>query len=176
MSTQSGRTDTPTFVLSEPLKLAQLASMEVAKEGWAMVGEEHRDNFVVVGGAALLHGYPIFTSGANLAITAQSLHKFRVNIDFLDKTGETGCLHQCSEYSLIDGILVATLVDLAIGKGGAWIGRGNSKDLYGFKCAVKTMTKKGLDFKRLSEAKRETLDDITIELGGKRDERVSQGD
>ncbi|RPA91461.1 hypothetical protein L873DRAFT_1819415 [Choiromyces venosus 120613-1] len=176
--------------------------MEVAKEVWAMVGEEHRDNFVVVGDVAfLLHGYPIFTNDTDLATTADSLHKFetlakldprfsqnifgewsfesrrgfRVNIDFLDKTGEGGCLHKCSDYSLIDGMPVATLVDLAIAKGGAWIDRQNEKDLYGFKCTVKTMTEEMLNFKGLSEAKRETLGDIMIELEGMRGGGVASG-
>ncbi|KAG0640665.1 hypothetical protein HOY80DRAFT_1041242 [Tuber brumale] len=146
-----------------------------------MVGEEHQDNSVVVGGAALLlHGYPIFTNDADLAITADSLHKFetlaklnsrfsqnrfgewsfesgrgfRVNIDLLDKTVEGGCLRKCNDYCLIDGMPMATLVDLAIAKGGAWIDRQNEEDLYGF-----------------SEAKREALDDIMVELQGMRKER-----
>jgi len=156
-----------------------------------MVGEEHRDNFMVVGGAALLlHGYPIFTNDTDLAITIDSLVKFetlakedprfsksifgewsfesprgfRVNIDFLDKTGETGCLHECSDYSLIDGMPVVSLVDLAIAKGGAWIDRENEKDLYSFRRVVQTMREKMLNFKELSRAKRETLDDIMMEL------------
>ena len=112
-----------------------------------MDGDEHRGNFLIVGGAALLlHGYPIFTNDTDIALTADSLHKFetlaqldprfsqsqfgewtfqspygfRVKIDFLDKTGESGCLHECREYSLIDGMPVTTLVDLAIGEGQAW--------------------------------------------------------
>jgi len=45
---------------------------------------------------------------------------------------------------------MATLVDLAIGKGGAWIDHGSEKDSYGFKCAVKKMLEKMLNFKELS--------------------------
>ncbi|KAG0638780.1 hypothetical protein HOY80DRAFT_1077105, partial [Tuber brumale] len=171
---------------------------ESRREVWAMMGVGHRDNFVLVGGAALLlHGYPILTNDTDLAITADSLHNFetlaksdprfsrgrfgrwsfesrggfRVSIDFLEKTGEGGCLQKCSDYCLIDGMPVATLVDLEIAKGGAWIDRQSEKDLYGFKCAVKTMTEKMLNFKGLSEPKRETLDNIMVEFEGMREER-----
>ncbi|KAG0637018.1 hypothetical protein HOY80DRAFT_1003015 [Tuber brumale] len=191
MTTNRGRTAPSPFVVSGDLKPVQLASMEVAKEVWAMMGDENRENFVVVGGAALLlHGYPIITEDTDLAITPDSLHKFetlamsdprfsqtmfgewsfdsprgfRITIDFLDKTGESGSLHKCSDYSLIDGMPVVTLVDLAISKGGAWFDRQEKKDLYGFTCVVETMKERGLNFKRLSRPKRETLDDIMIEL------------
>ena len=191
MSTQRERLAPPSFLVSGPLKPAQLAAMEVAKEVWGMVGNEHRDNFLIVGGTALLlHGYPIFTNDADIAITAESLDKFetlakldprfsqsqfgewafqsprgfRVKIDFLDKTGETGCLHECSDYALIDGMPVTTLVDLAIGKGQAWVNRENPKDLFGFKCAVKKMTELGLNFRELTGPKRDALEDIMSEL------------
>ena len=49
---------------------------------------------------------------------------------------------------------MATLVDLAIGKGGVWIDHGSEKGSYGFKCAVKKMLEKMLEkmlnFKELS--------------------------
>ncbi|KAG0124748.1 hypothetical protein HOY82DRAFT_633711 [Tuber indicum] len=197
MDYRTGRLGT-LFVVSGPLKPIQLATVEVAKEVWAMMGEEHRDNFMVVGGAALLlHGHPIMTGDTDLAVTADSLHKFetvarcdsrfsqglfgewsfesprgfRVTIDFLDKTGESGHLHSCSDYSMIDGMPVVTLVDLAIAKGGAWIDRQKGKDLYGFKCAVETMGEEMLNFKGLSRAKRETLEDVMIELAGMREQR-----
>ncbi|PUU72269.1 hypothetical protein B9Z19DRAFT_1138312 [Tuber borchii] len=197
MSSENGRTATPSFLVSGSLKPAQLASIEVAKEVWDLVGDENRENFLVVGGTALLlHGYPIMTCDTDIAITADTLYKFEnlamkdpryakspfgqwtfesprgftVTIDFLDKTGEAGPLEKCTDYTMIDGIPVTTVEDLAIGKGAAWINRQLGKDFFGFKCAVKKMTETGLNFKQLSQKKREILDDIMFELEGMREE------
>ncbi|KAG0129265.1 hypothetical protein HOY82DRAFT_610886 [Tuber indicum] len=109
----------------------------------------------MVGGAALLlYGYPILTIDTDLTITADPLYKFevraklhprfsqmkfggwdfeshrrfRVDIDFLGKTGEGRYLHECSDYSLMDGMPMVTLTDLAIAKGGAWIKSQKEKD------------------------------------------------
>ncbi|PUU77256.1 hypothetical protein B9Z19DRAFT_1065995 [Tuber borchii] len=174
-----------------PLIPLQLASMEAARVVWEMLGEEHLENFAVVGGAALLfYGSTIMTNDADLAITGDSYTKFlnavkedrrfsegffgkweywssydfMVEIDFINKNGDGDYLHELRGYSLIDGIPVARLVDLAIGKGTAWVQRKNQKDFTGLKYAVMMMAQRGLDFKGLDEQAKELFDDITMKL------------
>ncbi|KAG0128074.1 hypothetical protein HOY82DRAFT_671750 [Tuber indicum] len=181
MYTHRGRTAPPTFVVSGPPIPAQLTSMEVTKEVWAMVGKEHQDKFIVVGGAALLlHGYPILTDHTDLAITADSLYKFealaKLDPRFSQTNSGDGALNLIVDFVPISTFWIRqenadACTNLAIAKGGARIDRQNENDLYGFKCAVKAMTEKMLNFKGSSEEKRGTLDEIMIEPEGIREER-----
>jgi len=75
-------------------------------------------------------------------------------------------INELREYSLIDGIPVATPVDLAIGKKTAWVQRKNQKDFTDLQYAVKMMARNRLDFKGLDEQAKELLDDIRMELRG----------
>jgi len=169
----------------------QLAVMEAARAVWNLVGEEHLENFAIVGGAAFLfYGASVWTSDVDFATTAQSYKAFEeaakqdarfsctvgcyweykssldilVQFDFLDKDGVGGCLHKLQGYTLIDGIPVATLSDLAVAKGTAWVEREKEKDFIGLEYAVQAMTRQGLNFRGLKEDGMERLDDILEEL------------
>ncbi|KAG0638654.1 hypothetical protein HOY80DRAFT_1077557 [Tuber brumale] len=168
-----------------------MATMEAARVIWNMIGEEHRENFVVVGGTALLfYGSTIVTNDTNLATAGDSLDKFRnlakevarfsetvygkweytssydfiTMVDFVDKEGGGGSMHKLKGYSIINGIPVATLVDLAIGGGAAWVERRGGKDLSGIEYAATMMALRGLSFKVLDAQTRGFLDDIMINL------------
>jgi len=90
----------------------------------------------------------------------------------MDKTGESRCLHKHSNYYRIHRMSVATFVGLAIPKEGTWIDLQRENDLYSFKYAVKKVMEEMFNFKELSEAKRETLYNLIIELEGMREKRV----
>jgi len=163
--------------------------MEAAKAVWNLVGQEHTENFVVIGGAALLfHGSNISTNDADLGITADSMNTFcelarrdtrftedlicpwryessygfAVEIDFLDKLGDY--MHGAKDYCLIQGVPVATLADLVLGKGDSWLDRGREKDLAGLMYVVEKMERAGEDFKGLGEEGRKLLGEIMEEL------------
>jgi len=61
-----------------------------------------------------------------------------------------GCLHQLNGYCLDDDVPVATLTDLALSKGIAWIDRQKAKDFDCLRYAVEGMVRKGQNFKGLS--------------------------
>lgn len=174
----------------------QLAVIEAVRAVWNLVGEQHLENFAVVGGAAFLfYGASVWTSDADIATTAQSFKAFEsaanqdsrfactvgcyweykssmdilVQLDFLDKDGVGGCLHKLRGYTLVDGVPMATLSDLAVAKGTAWVDREKEKDFIGLEYAVHSMTRKGMNFRELEEDGRERLDDILEEL--EQDER-----
>jgi len=143
-----------------PLLPIQLAAMEAAHVAWEMLSEGHRENFIAErGGAALLfHGATIITHDADLAVNADSYTKFinlakddprfdeavfgvweytssydfLAKVDFSNRDRDRDCIHELGEYSLIDGIPVATPIDLVIGKGTAWVERKNPKKPYWF--------------------------------------------
>ncbi|RPA95739.1 hypothetical protein L873DRAFT_1845839 [Choiromyces venosus 120613-1] len=132
------------------------------------------------------HGATIMTHDADLAVTGDSYtrfinlakddsrfaetvlgaweytssYDFLVEVDFLDKNGDRGYIHKLREYSLIDGIPVATPVDLAIGKGTTWVERKIPKDFTGLEYSVTIRAWQGLDFKSLDEQATKRLDDI----------------
>ena len=169
----------------------QLAVMEAARAIWGLVGEEHIENFAVVGGVALLfHGGNVWTHDIDVAINAQSLNAFieaakgderftctaevweyrssegiMVEIEFLDKDGTGGYLPRVRGYSLIDGVPVATLADLALGKGVAWVDRCEAKDLNGLEFAIERMVDNGMDFRGIGIEERDLLAEIVDELG-----------
>ncbi|KAG0634227.1 hypothetical protein HOY80DRAFT_1060883 [Tuber brumale] len=90
MSTESAAAANPALTQTTSFLPAQLAPMEAARAVWDLIGEDHIDNLVVVGGAALLfHGSRIFTCDADLAIIHDSLGKFE------ERFG--GYLHECSD-------------------------------------------------------------------------------
>jgi len=120
---------------------------------------ESLDKFETIGE----HG-PRFSKSPFGQWVLQSERGFRVEIDFLDKTGQIGCLHPCSEYSLLDGIPVATLADLTVGKGWAWVDWEKFKDLYSFRCIVRTMIERGLNFREVGEENQDALEDIISAL------------
>lgn len=153
-----------------------MAAMEAAKAVWNLIGEDQIENFVVVGGAALLfHGSELMTVDADLAITGDSLEKFiksvhrdarftktvmegwefqssygfMVEVDFLDKSGAGGFLHEFTQYSVVDGVPVATLVDLALGKRGSWMDQGRPKDLDALEWILVKMAEQRVDFSRV---------------------------
>ncbi|KAG0638560.1 hypothetical protein HOY80DRAFT_153840 [Tuber brumale] len=171
----------------------QLAAMETARAIWGMVGTEHLENFVVVGGTALLfHGASIIIHGTDLAVTGYSLNRFRelaqndrrfsetvigtweysssygliVMVDFLNKLGDGGYMHEYNSYSLVGGIPVATLADLAIGKGTSRMDRGHSKDLEGLEYVVQKMTSNGSSFRGLDSEGKRRLDEVMVHLAG----------
>ncbi|KAG0643113.1 hypothetical protein HOY80DRAFT_1098112 [Tuber brumale] len=172
MSTDSVRTARQAFTQCEALVPAQLEAMEAVRSIWEMIGEEHKESFVVVGGAALLfYGSGIPTYNADIAITGSPLPKceerakndgrftqgvmgdwefqasygFSVKIDFLDKLGFGGYLNEHKQYCIIDRVPVATLVDLALGKGGSWFDQERTKDLQALEWVVGLMVDQGLD-------------------------------
>ncbi|RPA97815.1 hypothetical protein L873DRAFT_1089547 [Choiromyces venosus 120613-1] len=142
MSSQS--TTIPGLAHNQPTTLLpiQLAVMEAARAVWDLVGEEHINNFAVVGGAALLfHGSDTRTEDTDLAITREAFDKFcqlarndprftedpywgpwryhasfdfDVLIDFLDKSGVQGWLPELTGCCLIQGVPIAMLTDLAL--------------------------------------------------------------
>ncbi|KAG0123484.1 hypothetical protein HOY82DRAFT_673942 [Tuber indicum] len=76
----------------------------------------------------------------------QASYEFPVKIDFLDKLGLGGYLNEHKRYCIIDGVSVATQVDLALGKGGSWLDRERPKDLQALVWVVGLMIDQGLDF------------------------------
>ncbi|PUU79687.1 hypothetical protein B9Z19DRAFT_1064035 [Tuber borchii] len=171
---------------------SQLGVMEAARAVWDLVGEEHINDFAVVGGAALLfHGSDIKTEDTDLAITGKPFDKFcqlvkndsrfvedpyggpwryhatfgfDVLIDFLDKLGGGGYLPEMTGHCLIDGVPVATLVDLALLKGAAWVDRDEKKDLAGFDYALRRMAEAGLSFRGSGEIGKGILDKVVVKL------------
>jgi len=106
-------------------------------------------------------------------ITTQDVENIcKVLVNLLNKTGESGYLHKHSNYYLLNGMLVVTVVGLAIPKGETWIELRREKDLYSFKYAVKNVMEQMLNFKELSEEKCEPPYNLIIELGGMREKRV----
>jgi hypothetical protein len=95
----------------------------------------------------------------------KSSEEIMVEVEFLDKDGVGGYLHQLRGYSLLDGVPVATLADLALGKGAAWVDRSKEKDLSGFEYAIRKMADKGMNFRGLGIEGRDVLADIMEELG-----------
>lgn len=169
----------------------QLGVMEAAKTVWELIGEEHAENFVVVGGEALLfHGSNIGTEDVYLAITAESMDKFcrlarndprlteyplnpwrhhtsggfDVEIDFLDKLGGEYMLGIIQDHCRIQGVPVVTLADLALAKGYSWVQRENEKDLDRMRCVVTKMRSTGESFKWLEEDGMKLLKYIMREL------------
>lgn len=63
-------------------------------------------------------------------------------------------------YCIIYGLPVATLSDLALCKGIAWIGNRRSKDLSGLKYVVLMMAHKGVNFRGLGMHEKELLSEI----------------
>ncbi|KAG0635340.1 hypothetical protein HOY80DRAFT_1025151 [Tuber brumale] len=77
MSTDSVRTARQAFTQCPTLVPVQLAAMEAVRAIWEMMGDEHKESFVMVRGAALLfYGSGIPTNDVDIAITANSLGNF----------------------------------------------------------------------------------------------------
>ncbi|KAG0137683.1 hypothetical protein HOY82DRAFT_588918 [Tuber indicum] len=165
----------------------QLAILETVRAIWTLVGEDPVEDFVVIGGAALLfYGGDNRTEDVDVAITSPTLRLFEeaaehdhrfvptpgdaweytssfdiiVHIDFLDKSGSGGPLHKLRGYTLFDGIPVATLPDLAVGKGTAWVNRKLAKDFKGLEYVVRRMARQAINFRGLDSTGIERLDDI----------------
>lgn len=116
--------------MADDITPSQLAIMEAARAVWSLIGEEHVENFAVVGGAALLfYGLNVRTNDVDIAINADSLYAFAeaaqgdprftwtvgmweyrpsegftVQIDFLENDGSGGYLHRLQGCSLLDGV------------------------------------------------------------------------
>lgn len=192
MSNQSTATAGPTHNRSTALIPIQLAVMEAAKAAWELIGEEHLENFAVVGGVALLfHGSNNRTEDTDIAVTGESIEKFYqvarndprfaedpyggpwryhssfdfdVFIDFLDKSGVGGCLHELKGYCMIDGVPIATLADIAVSKGTAWLDRRLGKDLDGVDYVLCKMARTGLNLRELGEEGKGILDKLMVKL------------
>jgi len=89
---------------------------------------------------------------------------FRVNIYFLDEKGDGGYVHKLTNYFHIDGIPVATPVDLAIGKNTTWVEREHHKDFTGLQYAVGILIWYRLNFGGLGQQSSELLEDIREQL------------
>ena len=94
----------------------------------------------------------------------QSSYGFMVEVDFLDKLGVGGFLHEFTQCSMVDGVPVATLVDLALGKGGSWIDWGRAKDLDALEWVLGKMAEKRLDFSRVEIEEMRTLQEVMMAL------------
>lgn len=166
---------------AEGLRDGDLGVIEAARAVWGLIGGAYVGKFAVVGGAALLlHGSTIQTSDVDVGITGESLNAFEqaarldhrfteyatgwefatsfgfsVHIDFIQIGGLI--LHQLRGYCLDSEVPVATLTDLALSKGIAWVDRLENKDLQGLLYAVEQMKVKGQNFRRLSEEQSELL-------------------
>ena len=79
--------------------------------------------------------------------------------------GHGAYINKLSNYSLIDGIPVATPVVLAIGKGTPLVECQRQKDFIGLEYAAGMMRQYRLNFRELDQQARELLDDIREELG-----------
>ncbi|KAG0633814.1 hypothetical protein HOY80DRAFT_1141135 [Tuber brumale] len=163
---------------------ARAAVIEAARAVWGLIGARYMGDFAVVGGAALLlHGATIRTRDIDFGITARSMDAFaraaavdsrfsqhplgweynstfgiNVGIDFVEIGG--GYLHQLQAYCLDETLQVASLVDLALAKGIAWVDRGYRKDLDGLQFVVGVMVRKEQNFRRLGGDERELLGEI----------------
>ncbi|PUU75245.1 hypothetical protein B9Z19DRAFT_363063 [Tuber borchii] len=192
MSNQSTAIAGPAHSRSTTLVPIQLAVMEAARAAWELIGEEHIENFAVVGGAALLfYGSDNRTEDTDIAVTRESIDKFYqlarsdprfaedpyvgpwryhtsfdfdVFIDFLDKSGAGGCLHELKGHCLIDGVPIATLADIAVSKGAAWLDRGLGKDLDGVDYVLRRMAGADLNFRELGEEGKRILDKMMVKL------------
>ncbi|KAG0642977.1 hypothetical protein HOY80DRAFT_998114 [Tuber brumale] len=137
----------------------QLAVLEAVRAVWNLIGEQHLENFAVVGGAALLlHGANIRTADADLAITPQSLEAFEeaakhderftyipglpweytssldiiVPIDFLDKSGAWGPTSQVTRVQPVRWSSSCDFDGFGIGKGGSMGRAGQGKRSHRF--------------------------------------------
>ena len=173
---------------AQGLRDGDLGVIEAARAVCGLIGRAYFGKFAVVGGAALLmHGAIIQTSDVDVGITGESLDAFEraarmdprftkyldgwryttsfgfdVGVDFLQIGG--GCLHQLNGYCLDDDVPVATLTDLALSKGIAWVDRQENNDFRGLNYAVDGMARKGQNFKGLAEDGRDILDCILVGL------------
>ncbi|KAG0638148.1 hypothetical protein HOY80DRAFT_191254 [Tuber brumale] len=163
---------------AEGLCNGELAVIEAARAVRGLIGAHCVGDFAVVGGAALLlHGANIRTRDVDLGIMAESMDAFEkaaatdtrfsqfplgweyrstfgiiVVIDFIQIGG--GSLHRLQAYCVDDTLPVASLADLALGKGIAWVDRGYKKDLDGLQFAVGMMVRKRQNFRRFEGEER----------------------
>ncbi|KAG0133215.1 hypothetical protein HOY82DRAFT_605054 [Tuber indicum] len=142
------------------------AVIEATRAVWGLIGGRYVGDFAVVGGAVLLlHGATIPTRDVDFGITAESMDAFvravvsDSRFSQLPLGWEYNSTFGTNAYCLDETLPVASLVDLALKKGIAWVDRGYKRYLDGLKFVVEMMGK-GQNFRRLRGDERELLGDI----------------
>jgi len=87
----------------------------------------------------------------------QSSLEVCVPLEFLDKSGDGGFLHHLQDYTVRRGIPVATLTDLTVCKGIAWLDRDERKDFKGLSYIATKMANEGMDFSNVGDDGKELL-------------------